>query len=70
MVSGIHEQISKHLITKSVDVTFYYFGNTKPNKFKTWSHWLESVWKNNTQYIANSSQYLGLRQCQILVLEA
>ena len=27
IVSGIHKPISKHLLTKSVDVTFYYFGN-------------------------------------------
>ena len=26
IVNGIREQISKHLLTKSVDVTFYYFG--------------------------------------------
>ena len=38
IVSGIHGQISKHLLSKSVDVTFYYFGNTIPNKFNIWSH--------------------------------
>ena len=33
LTNGIHEQNSKHLLTKSVDVTFQYFGNTKPKKF-------------------------------------
>ena len=37
IVSGIHEPISKHLLTKSVDDTFCYFGNTTPNKFNIWS---------------------------------
>ena len=29
IVSGIHEQISKHCLNKSVDATFLVFGNTK-----------------------------------------
>ena len=70
IVSRIHEQISKHLLTKLVDVSFYYFGNTTPNKFDFCSHWVEGVWKDNTQHIAKLGQYLGLRQSQILILEA
>ena len=67
-VSGIHEQISKYLITKSVDVTFYYFGNTTPNKFNIWSQWVESVWKYNTQQIAELGQYLGFYPFQRLMI--
>ena len=33
IVSGIHGQISKRLLTKSVDVTFQYLRNTTLNKF-------------------------------------
>ena len=50
IVSGIHEQFSKHLLTKSVDVTFQYFGSN------ICSHWVESVWKYNTHHIAKLSQ--------------
>ena len=57
IVSGVHKQISIHLLSKSVDVTFYYFGNTTPNKFNIWSHWVESGMENNTQHIANLVQY-------------
>ena len=46
------------------------FGTITPNNFNIWSQWVESVWKNNTQHIANLVQYLGLRQSQILILEA
>ena len=53
IVSRIHEHISKHLLTKSMDDTFCYFGNTTPNKFNTWSHSVDSVWKYNIQHIAN-----------------
>ena len=45
------------------------FGSITPNKFNICSHWVESVWKHNTQHITNLGQYLGLRQSQILILE-
>ena len=48
IVSGIHEQISKQLLTKSADVTILYFGNRTPIKFNIWSHWVERVYENTT----------------------
>ena len=65
-----HEQISKYLVTKLVDVSFQYFGNTTPNQLNFRSHLVERVWKYNTRGIANLGQYLGLRQSQKLILEA
>ena len=46
------------------------FGSITPNKFKFFSHWVESVWTHNTQHNAKLGQYLGLRQSQVLTLEA
>ena len=43
------------------------FGNTTSNKFNIWSHWVESVWKCNTQHIAKLDQFFGLHKSQILV---
>ena len=51
VVSGIHKQISKQLLTKSVDVTFLYFGNKTTNEFNIWSRWVERVYENTTHSI-------------------
>ena len=45
------------------------FSNTTPEKFNICIYWIESIWKHNTQHIANMCQYLGLRQSQILILQ-
>ena len=45
-------------------------GSIMPNNINICSHWVDSVWKHNTQHIANLGQYFGLRQSQILILEA
>ena len=37
------------------------FGSITPNKFNICSHLVESVWKHNTQHIANLCQLLELR---------
>ena len=36
------------------------FGSLKPNKLSFCNPWLESVWKDNAQHIAELGQYLGL----------
>ena len=46
------------------------FGGITPNKFNIRSPWVEIAWKYNTQFIANFGHYMGLRQSQILLLEA
>ena len=46
------------------------FGSKTTKKVSICSHCFESAWKHNTQHIAKLSQYLGLRQSQILILEA
>ena len=46
------------------------FESITPNKFIICSHWVEVVWNHNKQHIPNLGQYLGLRQSQILILEA
>ena len=43
------------------------FGSLMPEKCNICSHWLESIWKHNAQYIAELRQYLRLHQCQILM---
>ena len=50
-------------------IKFTDFTNTTPNNINIWSHWVESVWEENTQHIANMCQYLGSRQSQILTLQ-
>ena len=39
------------------------FGSITPNKFNICSHWLQNVWKQNTQHITEVGQYLGFHQC-------
>ena len=63
-----YRQIRSVIGTASISNTD--FGSITPNKFNICSHWVESVWKHNTQNIANLCQYFGLRQSQILILEA
>ena len=40
-----------------MDVTLQNFGNTTPNKFSTWSHWVESVLQHNAQHVTELGQY-------------
>ena len=46
------------------------FGSITPNNFNICIHWVEIAWKHKTQHIENLGQYLGLRQYQVLILEA
>ena len=36
------------------------FASMTPNKFNIQSHWVEVVWKHNTQHIANLSSVFGI----------